>query len=200
MTRLRLMGLGLAASASLPAAAQLTETFPDPLGSYWGRWLYQNSNIGSYYYLSGDPNPDFRGNNPDGLWLVDSQDLNNPGLIGGPTCDIIFDPGFGATMTSLSFGGTYFNATRVTIYDMSNNVLATSDFTSGPGGFTHSDIISAVSGNGISHVLFDSTPFGGGQIEGNTSVDNFEANVVPEPATLAVVALGIGVLALRRRK
>lgn len=188
----------MTAAIVVPAAAQLTETFPDPLGSYWGRWLYQNSNIGSYYYATGDPDPNQRGNNPDGLWIVDTQVLG--GGVGGPTLDIVFNPAFGATLTSLSFGGEYFIETQVTIFDMSNNVLATQVFSGGDFPLDHADVISANSANGISHFTMDSTAFGGGQIEGNTSVDNFEATVVPEPGTVAVVVLGLGALALRRRK
>ncbi|MGI8923401.1 MAG: PEP-CTERM sorting domain-containing protein [Fimbriimonadales bacterium] len=196
MKTTRLLVLSLVGACVAPAFA-LSETFPDPLGSYWGRWLYQNSNLGSYYYATGEPDPDYRGNNPEGLWAVDTQELG--GGVGGPTMDIIFDPGFGATLTSLAFGGEYFAECRVTIYDMDNNVLATSVFSGGGFEFNHTDIISANSGNGISHILFDSQEFGGGQIEGNTSVDNFEAEVVPEPASLIVLAAGLAFLAKRRR-
>lgn len=47
--------------------------------------------------------------------------------------------------------------------------------------------------------MFDSTQFGGGQISGNTSVDNFVARVVPEPSTFAALG-GLGLLVLLRRK
>jgi hypothetical protein len=81
---------------------------------------------------------------------------------------------------------------------MSNNPLATGVFQGGDFGFGHEDIISANSSNGISHILFDSRDFGSGQIEGNTSVDNFNASTVPEPATLIALG-GLALLAFRRR-
>jgi hypothetical protein len=153
----------------------------------------------NYYIASGsNPDPNHRGNNPEGLWIADTQGFNSG--VGGPVVDIVFNPVFGANMTSLSFGGEYFVQAQVTIYDMSNNVLAQQVFSGGGFDFDHADVISANSANGISHFTIDSTQFGGGQVEGNTSVDNFEVNVVPEPGTIAVIALGLGALALRRRK
>src|SRR5688500_13396258 len=121
---------GLAAICLVPAAAQLTETFPDPLGGYESRWLFLNSNLGSYYIASGDnPDPNYRGNNPEGIWAADTQAFGSG--VGGPTMDIVFAPAFGATITALSFGGEYFVQCSVTIYDMSNAVLATQVFSGG---------------------------------------------------------------------
>jgi hypothetical protein len=194
-----MIAAALAALFAVPAVAQLMETFPDPLGGWNTRWLYMNSSMENYYIASSsNADPDYRGNNPEGLWIADTQGFGSG--VGGAVCDVIFNPAFGMNMTSLSFGGEYFLQSRVTIYDMSNAVLATSVFSGGGFDFDHADIISANSANGISHFTIDTTEFGGGQVEGNTSVDNFEVNVVPEPATIAVVVFGLGALALRRRR
>lgn len=180
------------------AQATLTETFPDPLGGWTTRWLYQNSNLENYYIAAGSSSdPNFRGNNPEGLWMADTQGFNSG--VGGATSDIVFNSGFGATMTSISFGVECFIQTDITVYDMSNNVLGSFTYMGGDFGFDHADIVSATSNNGISHVLFDTTAYGGGQVEGNTSVDNFEVDVVPEPASFALLGLGAALL-LRRRK
>jgi hypothetical protein len=179
-------------------AQVFTEDFPDPLGGYWSRWLYMNSNINSYYHASGSSaDPNYRGNNPAGLWIADTQGFNSG--VGGPTAVINFNPGFGAGLASLTFGVECFVSSRVEIFDMSNNVLASSVFSGGDFGFGHEDIITAVSSNGIGGFSITATN-GVDQIEGNTSVDNFSARAVPEPATIAVLGLGVAALLRRRRK
>ncbi|MEQ1935586.1 MAG: hypothetical protein ABL962_17135, partial [Fimbriimonadaceae bacterium] len=130
---------GLAVSASSMAVVY-TETFPDPLGGYQSRWLYQNSNINSYYHASGTADINFRGNNPEGLWIADTQGLGSG--VGGDSI-ITFNPVFGSSLTFLSFGTECFTTTTVTIYDMSNNILAQNTFSGGDFGFGHEDIISA---------------------------------------------------------
>jgi hypothetical protein len=119
--------------------------------------------------------------------------------VGGPTAIINFNPGFGAGLASLSFGLECFVESRVDIYDMSSNVLATAVFSGGDFGFGHEDIITAFSTNGIGGFSITATD-GQSQIEGNTSVDNFRAEAVPEPATIAVLGLGAAALLRRRRK
>lgn len=180
-------------------ADTVTETFPDPLGSYWGRWLYQNSNIGSYYYAAGNPDPDYRGNNPAGLWAVDTQKLNDPGNIGGPIMTIVFNDAYAAQLTALQFGMEAFTQCQVSMYDLNSKLLATGVFSGGDFGFGHEDILSATSSNGIKSIVFDSTQYGGGQIEGNTSVDNFIGTVIPEPSTIGALVAGLAFLTVRRR-
>jgi hypothetical protein len=186
---------------TVPAWADtVTETFPDPLGSYWSRWLYQNSNIGSYYYATGtSSDPDYRGNNPVGLWPVDTQQFNDPGNVGGPTMTIVFNDAYAALLTSLQFGMECFAQCQVSMYDLSNNVLASGVFSGGGFDFDHSSILSATSSNGIKKIVFDSTQYGGGQIEGNTSVDNFSGTIIPEPGTIGAFVVGLAALAVRRR-
>jgi hypothetical protein len=200
MKSIFLCAIGALACAA-PASAQLTETFPDALGGWTSRWLYQNSNMGNYYVISGNGcNEDDRGNNPQGLWLVDDQTCNNGGAIGGPLLTVKFDPGFGATLSGLSFGVEAFSMMDVTIFDLSGNTVGSLIGVSGGGfDFDHKDIVSAVSNNGIGGFTMDSTPYGGGQIEGNTSVDNFSADVVPAPGACGLLA-GAGLLAARRRR
>jgi len=197
-TIIRLSIAACALSMGATSMAQLyTEDFPDPLGGYWSRWLYLNSNINSYYHATGNPDPNFRGNNPDGLWIADTQGLGSG--VGGPSSVINFNPAFGASLASLTFGLECFVSSRVEIFDMSNNVLASATFSGGDFGFGHEDIISALSGNGIGGFRILATD-GVSQIEGNTSVDDFSARAVPEPATIAVLGLGTAALLRRRRK
>ncbi len=188
--------LGLALTVSGPALADLEETFPDPLGGWETRWLYVNSNLGNYYNASGsNDDPNYRGNNPEGLWMADTQVFNGGGF--GPTAEIVFDAAFAATLVHLEFGMEAFAMMDVTIFDMDDNVLATGTFSGGGFDFDHADIISADSTNGIRRILFDSSPYGGESVEGGTSVDNFHA-IVPAPGALFV--LGLGALAGSRRR
>ena len=190
------VGMAVVATAA-PVFAQLSESFPDPLGGYYGRWLGANSNLGSYYYATGTADPDYRGNNPVGLWATDTQVFN--GGVGGPTMDIIFNDAFAATIRHLDFGVECFTQARITMYDINGAQISTFVYANGDFGFGHEDIVSGDSTVGIKHVLFDSTQFGGGQIEGNTSVDEFHARVVPEPCTMLALAGAAAFLARRRK-
>lgn len=183
------------------ASAQLVENFDDPFINWTTNWLYQNAVIGNYYVIAGNGgNENDRGNNPEGLWLVDSQTPNDPNGIGGPTSTIVFDPGFGATIGRLEFGVEAFAQQDITIYDTLGNAVASLiGVTNGDFGFGHEDIIQASSPHGIGKIVFDSSAYGGGQIEGNTSVDNFSADIVPAPGALGLLA-GAGLLAARRRR
>ena len=192
--------LGVVATLSLAgaASAQLDETFPDPLIGWTTRWLYLNTNMGNYYVAAGNPDENNRGNNPEGLWIVDTKAVGAG--TGGPTCEIFFNPVFGATLASLSFGVEAFVMQDITIFDLNNNPIGSLIGVSGGGfDFDHKDIVSAVSANGIGRILFDSGPYGGGSVEGNTSVDNFHADLIPAPGAAVLLALG-GLVAGRRRR
>jgi hypothetical protein len=185
------------------SAATLTETFPDPLGGFYSRWLGANSNMGSVYLNEGfSCDQNFRGNNPVGLW-IDSGGTSCGGTGGTPVLTINFNPTFAQTLTSLSFGVEAFVTQQISIYDDSNNLLSTGTFSGGNFGFSFSDIISATSNNGIEKIVFDSTSFGRGQINGNTAVGNFVATTgqsTPEPASFLALGLGlIGLGGLKRR-
>ena len=196
--RATVLTVGLTLTVGGPALAGLVETFPDPLGGWETRWLYVNSNLGNYYNASGgNDDPNFRGNNPEGLWMADTRGFNSG--VGGPTSEIFFDDAFAATLIHLEFGMEAFVRMDVTIFDMNDNVLASGTFAGGGFDFDHADIISADSNNGIRRILFDSRPYGGGQIEGNTSVDNFFA-IIPAPGALFVLGLGGALAGSRRRR
>ena len=153
-----------------PPCPTLEEGFPDPLGGWNDRWLYQNSNLENFYVAAGNCDPDNRGNNPEGLWIAEPQGCGSG--VGGPVMEWIFDPGFAATLSHLRFGIEAFFACDVSIYDASNNLLSIGAYSGGSMPMDHADIVSADSVSGISRVVFDSTPYGSTDIEGATSIDN----------------------------
>jgi hypothetical protein len=172
----------------------LTETFPDPFIGWRSRWFAQNSDARNYYVVAGNPDENNRGNNPEGLWIAQGN------TIGGSTMDITFDPGFGSLVRSFSFGVEAFVRQRISIYDSSSSEIGFIVADNGDFGFGHEDVLSVVAPNGISRIRFDSSPYGGGQIEGNTSVDNFRVEIVPEPGTMLALGAGLAALAARRRR
>jgi hypothetical protein len=186
----------LAGLAGLAQAQVLTEMWDDPFGDWTNRWLYQNSDMENYYVASGDPNIDNRGNNPAGLWIAAPQGVGNGDFDGELVVN--FDAGFGATIVDVEFGLEAFIMIDVTAYDMGGNSLGTTTFSGGGFDFDHSSIYSASSGNGVSKIVLSSLAYGGGQVSGNTSVDNFTVTV-PAPASAALLGLGALVAGRRRR-
>lgn len=182
----------MSASASV-SADTLTETFDEPFADWTGRWLYENSNIGSFYVASPhfDCDQSDRGNNPCGLWFADTKTCNEG--VTGIVSEIVFDPAFAQTIRSVGFDITSFNDLRIIVKDTQGlmvldvpSVVQTRDHCRG---FRYE----ATSDFGIGSIRFEST--NGAQVEGNHGLDNFTvetADVVltktscPDPLTLSV--------------
>jgi hypothetical protein len=172
-------------SGTAQAATILTEDFEAVFPAWESGWLATNSNLTNYYGVGAG-----RGNNPDGLWIGVS--------------DIIFDPGFGQSITSISFDVAGWSPTNVEIYDSLGGILLnvpvflTYGAYTDPGTYVN---FSASSLQGIGGFRFT-----GGNVLGNTSIDNViveldgEFNPIPEPATLGMFAAGLGLIAVVRRR
>jgi hypothetical protein len=178
-------GLMFAATQVSVSAAILTEDFEAPFPAWETGWLGTNSNLQNFYGVGFD-----RGNNPDGLWVGNQ--------------DTVFNPSFGATLTSLAVDvAGYSTGTRLQIFDMSGSVLldqlVSLTFGAGTDPGTYSNY-SVSSLNGISKFSFI-----GGSPVGNTSIDNVVvstatgAQAVPEPFTIIGTFVG-GTAAVRMRK
>jgi hypothetical protein len=139
----------------------LCEDFPDPLGGWKTRWLGTNSDMCNYYVCWGGSGEDERGNNPCGIWVSDYDG-------DAQTCHIHFNAGFGATVSHIDFPVMAFAGGNITINygtgSYSTALVADGTFPPCP-----TNVYSTDTNGGLIDVILSPT---GGQIEGNTSVDN----------------------------
>ena len=141
------------------------ETFPDPLGDWQAGWLYQNTNMESHYFSGGNCDANYRGNQPEGIWISDNQGCGNE-IIQSPV-RIDFAGGFGDDGVLLAFDlFTCVTDVTLNIYDK-NGALVVSDPI--PSNCWNWSSYSYPLTNGISAFELAYT---GGQVEGNTSIDN----------------------------
>lgn len=153
----------------------LIERFTDPMIGWTNRWFYQNSNAGNYYVAQGNCDENNRGNNPCGVWITDTQVCG--GGNGGPVSEIVFDPGFAAQIEFFAFDLSAYIDQRLTIYDVSDNVLLDVPTVVRTNNNCAGHRYSVGSNNGISRIRMDSSGHSGGQIEGNTAWDNVEVHL-----------------------
>lgn len=183
---------------AMPAMAAVTyvEDFEAAFPAWESGWLGVNSNLQNYYGVGAG-----RGNNPDGLWVDDGD-----GIYGTDVVDIIFNPVFGATLTSFDIDVAGHDPLTLRVYDMSGNTLLdvavtlTHGATSDPGVYSHYGVTST---NGISRFSFISD---GWQVEGNTGIDNVMVvsggvSPIPAPGAILLGTIGSGLTGwLRRRR
>lgn len=184
--------LFLSVASSQAFATVFLEDFEAPFPAWESGWLGLNSNLTNYYGVGGN-----RGNNSTGLWIEDGDGSHGNGST------IVFNPSFGSTLTSFGIDIGAYVPTSLQIFDMSNTLLLDTPVTQSNNMSVYFHY-STTSANGISKFSLIST--NGSQIEGNTSIDNVTATdgaqggVVPEPASMILMGIGLAGAALRRRK
>ena len=202
LSRRVVVATAFAVSTLVAATAQATpivEDFEEPFVGWESRYLGTLSNLENFYVIAQSQPTTYRGNNPDGLWLDDGD-----GLYGVDTVDIVFDSAFGATLTSFSIDIAGYTPIRLQVFDMSNALLLDTAVLLTFGAYTDPGVYAnyaVSSSNGISR--FSILSDGGGQVEGNTGIDNVVVNSdavqVPDPASLGSLALGWAGLAVFAR-
>jgi hypothetical protein len=155
-------------------AETYTETFPDPLSQWLSGWFYTNTNAENLYTASGTCDPDYRGNQPEGIWISDDRGCGT--IVRQSPVRIDFQNNFGDDATSFSIDqftcvyGVTFN-----IYDK-DGTLAVSDPL--PWDCWNWTTYTYNLTNGISAFEYEYT---GSNVEGNTSIDNVTLEVMSGP-------------------
>ncbi|MHC4478945.1 MAG: hypothetical protein ACYTEL_25235 [Planctomycetota bacterium] len=160
-----------------PDVVTYVEDFPDPLGGWTSRWFYTNTNAESIYVANGySCDPDYRGNQLEGIWISDDKGCNN--LVVQSPVRIDFFNNFGDTATSFSLdqfacaAGVTFN-----IYDKDGALVFSDPLPSDCWNWAN---YSYTLSNGISAFEYSYT---GAPVEGNVSIDNI--TIVIETVTWA---------------
>lgn len=144
------------------------ETFSDPLGDWLTGWFYLNTNVENIYTADGtNCDPDYRSNQPEGLWLSDDRGCGS--IIGQSPVRIDFLNNYGDNATAFSMDhytcvpGVTFN-----VYDKDGTLAFSEPLSPDCFNFSRFKIILT---NGISAFEYAYT---GGRAEGNTAIDNVE--------------------------
>ena len=147
------------------AATTNTEDFADPLGGWLNRWFFLNSNAENYYTANGNCDPNFRGNQPFGIWISDDQGCG--GIISQSPVRINFSNNFGDTATSFSLDQfTCVDGVTFNIYDKNGTLDSSTPLPNLC--FTFANYVFPLT-NGISAFEYSYTV---GPVEGNTAIDN----------------------------
>ncbi|MBI5259943.1 MAG: PEP-CTERM sorting domain-containing protein [Burkholderiales bacterium] len=195
IARAALAALAFALSQGASAAI-LTEDFEGAFPAWESNWFGAQSSARNYY-CGGALGCTNRGNNPDGLWISDTN-----GGTSSPA-SVVFTATFGASLSSLKLDIASYISTVLSAYDSNNNLIFSQAVANTSGAYTDPGVYASYtinSANGISRFELS------GAAKGNISIDNLvattqDANPVPEPTSLALVlaALVGGTLAKRRR-
>lgn len=179
MARFLIPLCGLAAVCSSTARAQtvLVEEFPSPLSSWMQGWLWEHSNLDSFYVAAGNCDPNFRGNNPCGLWLVDTRGCNS--IAAAPTINWVFSSPFAESIGVLEFDVRAFSTLDISIFDTNGLRIGFVERLQNQavppcGGLT----VRVESSAGVQLVRFDATNYGMPPIQGETSIDNVKVTIV----------------------
>jgi hypothetical protein len=177
-----LMTVTLGASGAT-ASTVLTEDFNEvPFGLWQSGWFGTESNAENYYVACCSESIDYRGNNPDGLWIADST--------GSGPVTIDFDPTFAASLTAFSLDVASYVGSTLTIFDKNGATLLSTVVTNTYGAYTDPGVYAfydTTSSNGIGGFSFS------GSAQGNISIDNLSATVgstIPESSTWAMMLVG----------
>jgi hypothetical protein len=185
------------------------EDFSDPLGDWVSEWLYIGSNLQNYYVASGTCDDNFRGNEPNGLWVSDDKVCGS--LISSSPVTINIDPALGDTAAYFSLDVfACSDDVSLNIYDRNGALDASVQLPNTC--FTMNNYAFNLS-NGISAFEFDTVS---STVEGYTAIDNVildtEGRIIvdedPAPvptmrswasALLVMILLSVGLVLLRRR-
>jgi hypothetical protein len=182
----------LLSAATTAQAAAYVEDFEAPFPAWEQGWFGQYSDAANLYC---NRPCDFRGNNPDGLWLQAVTGVGD----GYQPIEVRFDPVFGAAAGFLAMDVAAYTGTTLRIYDSADVLIFEQDVAltygawTDPGDYVRYEIASTT---GIGRFSFDRGA------SGNTSIDNLLLRTapIPEPATALLMLAGAAGLALLRRR